>query len=107
MERSRPLHTPAGRWIKHARWSLLKALEHQTVNRLATLGEVRQADRRLYRAFLLRVELRLLYDLPDPALAPAHLDAWLSWASRSRLTPFVRLARTLRAQRDGILAAIR
>ena len=35
----------------------------------------------LYRAFLLREELRLLYHLPDPALAPAHLDAWLAWAS--------------------------
>ena len=42
-----------------------------------------------------------------PALAPAHLDAWLAWAARSRLRPFVRLARTLRAHRDGILAAIR
>ena len=41
------------------------------------------------------------------ALAPAHLDAWLAWATRSRLKPFVRLARTLRRHRDGILAAIR
>ena len=65
------------------------------------------ANRRLYRAFLLREELRLLYHLPDPALAPAHLDAWLAWAARSRLRPFVRLARTLRSHRDGILAAIR
>ena len=43
----------------------------------------------------------------DPRRAPAHLDAWLAWASRSRLTPFVALARTLRAHREGILAAIR
>src|SRR5215213_5546589 len=57
--------------------------------------------------FLLREELRLLYHLPDPELAPAHLDAWLAWAARSRLRPFVRLARTLRSHRDGILAAIR
>ena len=64
-------------------------------------------NRRLYRAFLLREELRLLSHLPDPTLAPAHLDAWLAWASRSRLRPFVRLARTLREHRDGILAAIR
>ncbi|HZA36019.1 MAG TPA: transposase [Vicinamibacterales bacterium] len=55
----------------------------------------------------LREELRLLYHLDDPALAPAHLDAWLAWASRSRLRPFVRLARTLRGHRDGILAPIR
>jgi transposase len=100
-------HTATGRWVKGTRWSLLKAPERQTVAQLATLWEVQQANRALYRAFLLREELRLLYHLDDPALAPAHLDAWLAWASRSRLRPFVRLARTLRAHRDGILAAIR
>jgi transposase len=101
------LHTPTGRWVKGTRWSLLKAPERQTVGQLATLGEVQTHNRRLYRAFLLREELRLLYHLDDPTLAPAHLDAWLIWASRSRLAPFVRLARTLRTHRDGILAAIR
>jgi transposase len=100
-------HTATGRWVKGTRWSLLKAPERQTVGQLATLYEVQHANRALYRAFLLREELRLLYHLDDPALAPAHLDAWLAWASRSRLRPFVRLARTLRAHRDGILAAIR
>jgi transposase len=100
-------HTATGRWVKGTRWSLLKAPERQTIDQLATLHEVQQANRALYRAFLLREELRLLYHLDDPALAPAHLDAWLAWASRSRLHPFVRLARTLRAHRDGILAAIR
>ena len=100
-------HTPMGRWVKGTRWSLLKAPERQTLGQLATLGEVAQANQRLYRAFLLREELRLLYHLDDPRLAPAHLDAWLAWASRSRLRPSVALARTLRAHRDGILAAIR
>jgi transposase len=100
-------HTPTGRWIKNTRWSLLKAPENQTIDQLARLGEVQQANRALYRAFLLREELRLLYHLPDRALAPAHLDAWLAWASRSRLRPFVRLARTIRRHREGILTAIR
>lgn len=94
-------HTPQGRWVKGTRWSLLKAPANQTVNQLATLHEVSVANRRLYRAFLLREELRLLYHLEDPALAPAHLDAWLRWASRSQLEPFVRLARTLREHRDA------
>lgn len=40
------------------------------------------------------------------AQAPAHLDAWLAWEQRSKLAPFIRLARTLRRYRDGILAAI-
>ena len=92
-------HTATGRWVKGTRWSLLKAPERQTVGQLATLWDVQQANTRLYRAFLLREELRLLYHLDDPALAPAHLDAWLGWAARSRLRPFITLARTLRPLR--------
>jgi transposase len=100
-------HTRAGKWIKGTRWSLLKSPEKQTIDQLAKLGEVQQANRALYRAFLLKEELRLIYHLHDPSLAPEHLDAWLTWASRSRLEPFVKLARTIRRYRYGILNAIR
>jgi len=100
-------HTATGKWIKGTRWSLLKAPAKQTIEQLALLGEVQQANKPLYRAFLLKEELRLLYQLEDPSLAPAHLNAWLAWASRSRLQPFVKLARTIRRYRDGILNAIR
>ena len=100
-------HTPKGRWIKGTRWSLLKSPDKQSVPQLALLGEVQQANKAMFRAFLLKEELRVLYQLEDPALAPAHLDAWLAWASRSRLAPFIRLARTIRRHRAGILAAIR
>jgi len=65
---------------------------------------VQQANKPLYRAFLLKEELRVLYQLEDPTLAPEHLDGW---ASRSRLEPFVKLARTIRRHQDGILNAIR
>jgi transposase len=100
-------HTAAGRWVKHTRWALLKAPDRQNLDQLGTLGEVYIRNRRLYRAFLLYHQLRLLYALEDPALAPAHLDAWIGWAARSRLAPFVKAARTLRRHRAGILAAIR
>src|SRR5438132_5512796 len=100
-------HTPKGRWIKGTRWSLLKAPEKQNSDQLALLAEVQQANRSLYRAFLLKEELRLLYQLQRPSMADAHLDAWLAWASRSKLEPVVKLARTIRLHRQGILAAIR
>ena len=100
-------HTPKGRWIKNTRWSLLKAPAKQSGEQLARLHEVQHANKALYRAFLLKEELRLLYQLQDPTLPPPHLDAWLAWASRSRLEPFIKLARTIRRHRDGILAAIR
>jgi transposase len=100
-------HTKTGKWIKGTRWSLLKAPQKQTVKQRALLAEVQHANRALYRAFLLKEELRLLYQLPDRTTAPAHLDAWLDWASRSKLDPFIKLARTIRLHRHGILAAIR
>ncbi len=88
MERRRTLPYPKGKWIKGARWSLLKSPD---VPQLPLLGEVQQANKPMFRAFLLKEELPLLYQLEDPA--PAHLDAWLAWASGFRLQPFVKLAR--------------
>jgi len=38
---------------------------------------------------------------PRAALAPDHLAAWLGWASRSKLKPFVKLARTIRRHREA------
>ena len=54
----------------------------------------------MYRAFLLYGELRYIYRLPKHE-APERLDAWLAWASRSRLKPFVKLARTIRKHKAG------
>jgi transposase len=62
-------------------------------------------NRRMYRAFLLYGELRYIYQLPFEE-ATERLHAWLAWASRSRLKPFVKLARTIRKHKAGVLAAI-
>jgi len=99
--------TQAGKWVKGVRWSLLKAPENLTDRQAAKLAEVQHANRGLYRAYLLKEELRALYHLENPATAQAHLAAWLAWASRSKLRAFVKLARTIRRYQDGILAAIR
>jgi len=88
------------------RFALRKAPENLTDRQRIALAQLQQTNAQLYRAYLLKEGLRALYHLDDPAQAPAHLDAWLAWASRSRLQPFIRLARTLRRHRDGILAAI-
>ena len=59
----------------------------------------------MYRAFLLYGELRYLYKVPKQE-ARERLEAWLAWASRSRLKPFVKLARTIRKHKEGVLAAV-
>ncbi len=62
-------------------------------------------NKSMYRAFLLLGELRYLYRLPKDEAAE-RLDAWLAWASRSKLRPFIKLARTIRKHKAGVLAAI-
>lgn len=99
--------TKGGRWVKGTRWALLKAPENRTEGQDAALAEVQQANKRLYRAFLLKEQLRELYHHVEPAVAAAYLEDWLAWASRSKLKPFVKLARTIREHREGVLAAVR
>jgi transposase len=94
-----------GKWIKGTRYSLLKDPAKQTAGQLLKLAEVVLTNRRMYRAFLLYGELRYIYRLPFEE-AKERLDAWLAWASRSRLKPFVKLARTIRKHKAGVLAAI-
>jgi transposase len=97
--------TGEGKWIKGARYSLLKDTANQTAKQLLKLAEVVLRNKRMYRAFLLLGELRYLYRLPKEE-AVERLDTWLAWASRSRLKAFVKLARTIRAHKQGVLAAI-
>ena len=99
--------TQTGKWLKGVRWALLKAPERLTTRQQTKLAEVQAANRGLYRAYLLKEELRALYHVDDRSLAADHLTAWLAWASRSKLKPFVKLARTIRRYRDGIFVVIR
>ncbi len=94
-----------GKWIKGTRYSLLKDTANQTRGQLLKLAEVVLTNKRMYRAFLLYGELRYIYRLPKDE-APERLKAWLAWASRSQLKPFIKLARTIRKHKQGVLAAI-
>jgi len=97
--------TEAGKWIKGTRYSLLKDTAKQTAKQLLKLAEVVLTNKAMYRALLLYGELRYIYKVPKHEAAE-RLDAWLAWASRSRLKPFIKLARTIRKHKAGVLAAI-
>jgi transposase len=104
-EARRAGHTQLARDLKGARFALWKNPEHLTARQHAKLADVQTTNRRLYRAYLLKEQLRQIYRLPADA-AIRLLEAWLEWARRCRLRPFVRLARTITQQRTGIVAAI-
>lgn len=94
--------------FKSARWALLKNPEDLTDRQAATLAAVKRHGGALWRAYQRKEELRAVFagDLAPEEVAEL-LDRWCARAQRSRLEPFVKAARTIRAHRDGILAAIR
>jgi transposase len=94
------------RWLKGARWALWKAPERLTGRQRATLATIQQTNARLYRADLLKEQLRAVFQEPSAEGAIELLDAWIAWAQRSRLPRFVKLAATIRADRQAIVATL-
>ncbi len=71
------------------------------------LRDVQDNNIQLFRAYLLNQTLASALDSLQPKRARRALDDWLSWACRSKLAPFVRVSRTIRAKKEGVLAYIR
>jgi len=94
------------RWVKHTRWALVKDPADLNDTQLDVLHTLRQERSVLYRCWQLKEGIRDLYRLRHVSDTPRHLDWWLAWACRSRIPAFVNLSRTIRANRDRILAAV-
>ncbi len=91
--------------LKGARYALWKNPERLTDRQQSKLASIQRTNQPLYRAYLLKEQLRQIYRVPAKH-AIGLLDYWLSWARRCRLAPFIRLAKTITDQRAGIVAAI-
>ena len=98
--------TAGARWLKGARWALWKRPERLSERQRAKLASIAAVNRRLYRAYLLKEQLRVVFHEPDTAAAIALLDAWLAWARRCRITSFVQLAKTIKQHYAGIVATL-
>jgi len=97
----------AAKRFKDARWALLKRPENLTDRQAQTLRELKAAGGTVARAYELKEALRGIFAAGLSIDDVAELLArFCSRASRSRMPAFVRLARTIRKHRDGILAAI-
>ena len=68
------------------------------------LETLRQQNRALDGAYELKEYLATILEQATADEAPDLLDEWLAWVARSRLAPFVKLARTIRKHAAGILA---
>ena len=98
----------AAKRFKGARWALLKDPADHTDKQAATLRKLKRAGGGVWRAYTLKEALRGIF-APSLTLEDVErlLDRFISRATRSQLKPFIRLAKTIRKHREGILAAVR
>lgn len=97
--------TDEARGVKNLRWALLRNPWNATPAEHERLSVLPKQNKLLYRGYLLKEALADIYrSLCTPPWAKRRLNEWLAWASRSRLEPFTKLARTIRRCFDGVLA---
>jgi transposase len=82
------------RRIQRSRYALWKNPENLTGPQREKLAWIATTDPGLHRGYLLKEGLRFVFSLDGQTGAEA-LDRWLSWARRSRLPPFVQLAKQI------------
>lgn len=98
----------AAKEFKDARWSLLKNPQDLTDRQADTLAALHAAGGKVPRAWAMKEMVRAIFAPGLTVSAVAELiDRLLARLSRCRLRPFIRLGRTIRKHRDGILAARR
>jgi transposase len=98
--------TEEGRALFRMRFALWKNPWNLKSSEKRRLSELPRTNAPLYRAYLLKEALAQALDYRQPWRARQAMAEWLSWASRSRLAPFVKAARTIRRHLEGILAYI-
>lgn len=91
--------------MKGSRFALWKNPENLTTRQAAKLAWIAKAEPTLYRAYLLKEALRLVFRLPYQEAVEA-LEHWIAWTRRSRIERFVKLQRTIVEQKAAILASI-
>lgn len=84
-------------------WALRGNEQRLSKSALNLRHELMRKHKEIGRAMTLREFLQDLWKYVHRGDAEAHLRSFCSWAQRSRLQPFVKLARTLRKHWDGIL----
>lgn len=91
--------------LKNCRYALWKNPEDLTDRQANKLAWIAKHNQRLYRAYLLKEQLRLVFQHRG-AQAVAMLDAWLTWARRCQIPAFVELYHRIKKHRAGIVASV-
>lgn len=88
--------------LKGSRWALLKNMLELTSDQKATLAGIQRDNKILYRAYLLKEQLRFVFRATTPSQAKSLLGGWLAWVKKSRIPEFAAVAASVEKMRDLI-----
>jgi len=91
--------------LADTKYPLLKNPEHLTVGQAAKVELIAKSTPALYRGYLLKEKLRLVFQHPL-AEAKEELSDWLKWAQRCRIPEFRELRAKIKRHFDAILSTI-
>jgi transposase len=91
--------------LKGARYALWKNPQNLTDRQHAKLAWVAKVNHQLFRAYLLKEQLREVFALKGEE-GKQLLDSWLGWAQRCRIPAFVELGRRIARHRQAINATL-
>lgn len=106
-EANRQTHRGDRQVIKGARWLLLRNADGMKRQDRIKLRELLAVNRRLATTYILKEDLKRLWDYRYPGAAMSFWKEWYQRAVRSRIEPLKRFARNLRDRLHGILAHCR
>lgn len=99
----RELEGEPRRVLKGTRFLLLKGLENLKESALERLMKLMQLNEPLYRAYLLKEDLRMFWNMLNRAAGESFLDGWIAEAHATGLKHFMTLASTLNKHRARLL----
>ena len=98
---------PARKVVKGARWLLLRNRENIKHEDRIKLDELLQANRKLATVYVLKDDLKHLWNYVYEGAARRFWEQWYSRAMHSRIEPLKKFARRLKEYLPGILAHCR
>jgi transposase len=93
--------------IKGARWLLLRNRENVKPEDRVRLQDLLAANRRLAAVYVLKDDLKHVWDYTYPGAATRFFTDWYQRAIRSRIDPLKKFARHLKRRLSGIIAHCR
>jgi transposase len=93
--------------IKGLRWLLGMHSRNRTKSQTALINKLRNSNRRIHRAWLLKDEFEHFWDYRYVGAADNFLKSWITAALKSRIPSLRTFVKTLKKHRDNILAFVK